>query len=193
MRSHNSWLAWMNATCKAVGVGCLAATIASWSQLIASLASLPRKRRSSILFFCSHSNARTSMRVWAFTYSRSVFSVSTKEANAWLKSLSSLKNSQLCLPNAGRTRDISNPSRYTIGNNRLLFSTAWSISWPHTLDAIESGLMTKINVSAPSIPALISSHQSAVRGIFSQSTQASYLLLARAWFSTCTKALSLRE
>ena len=64
---------------------------------------------------------------------------------------------------------------------------------PQLTEATESGLMTKIKVSAVSMLVRISCCHSAVSGMSFQSTQASRFCAARASPSLSTKSLSLRE
>src|SRR5512133_2005701 len=84
-------------------------------------------------------------------------------------------------------------SRYRMGISFLLLFNPISNSWAQTLELSQSGLSTTRKESAPFTALVISSIQSALRGIPSQSTQVFTSFATRQSYSLRTNSLSLRE
>jgi len=162
----------MYAVCSGVGAGPFVPPACA-SHVSAACRSLPRNNKLASRFFSSHSRARTSSRVWSRVHARSVCNAAISRSNAASKSSPSRKSSQLCRRKASWiTWHPSGTSRRTIGISRLLQATAWSTSSLHGPERANSGLITKMQVSAASMAALISCCQSAESGMPAQSTQA---------------------
>ena len=142
-------LAMMYSVCSAVGWRSFWAA-ASASHRSAERRSSPRKTKLLFLPLFSHSIARVSRRVWAWTQSRSVSKALISVSVAFSKSSPSGKKIQFSFASGSGTA-LASTSRATIGTIRLLCATACAISRPQTTEATESGVSTKTKVSTPSI------------------------------------------
>ena len=128
LRRCNPPLLAIYAFCNAVAAGCLCCSCVSRNQSRATTNSLPRKSKSVVLFFCSHSSALCVHFVWLRRCSRSVSRVRLNWRKLALKSRSwALKSIYCTLPNSG-CKSASSTCRCSTVTKRFFNDAAYSTS-----------------------------------------------------------------